>query len=43
MSFYINVVRDSVYKGEQVEKSDWINESGPPHGWFTYKGEGNAR
>lgn len=24
-------MRDSIYKRKRVEKSDWENESGPPH------------
>ena len=35
-------MRDSIYKGEQVEKSDWENESGPPHGWDNLQGEGEG-
>ena len=44
MSFFINVMRDSIYKGERVEKSDWENESGPPHdGYNLQRGGGEGR
>jgi len=31
MPLFINFVRYSIYRRERVEKSDWENESGPPH------------
>jgi len=39
MSPFINVVRDSIYKGKRVEKSDWENECRPPHVEITNGGE----
>jgi hypothetical protein len=31
MVLFINVVRNSIYNRKRVEKSDWEDESEPPH------------
>jgi len=42
MSLFINVMRDSIYKGERVKKSDGKNESEPPHAGIADREGGGA-